>query len=270
MYLPTLAFIGAGNMAKAIIGGIVGNGYPAEKIIVSNPGNEQLQILSKEFNVQTTNANLQAAQAAEIIILAVKPWNIPVVCNDIVSSVEDKLILSIAAGKTTSSIGQYLRNCSRIIRAMPNTPCLIAKGMTGLFANPDVEQKDRDFITTLFENIGETTWIDDESQMDIITALSGSGPAYYFYLTEALIKAGIDQGLDEDVATKLVTQTGLGSVTILVDQPEQSAADLRKAVTSPKGTTEAAINIFDENQLMDIISKAVHSGTKRGQEMSAE
>ncbi|MCP4274438.1 MAG: pyrroline-5-carboxylate reductase [Gammaproteobacteria bacterium] len=270
MHHPTLAFIGAGNMAKAIIGGLVRNGFPAENIITSDPGEEKRQTLAQEFNILTTNDNRQAAQSADIIILAVKPWNIPLVCEEIIDLVEQQLIVSIAAGKTTSSIGQYLGNFNRIIRAMPNTPCLIGKGMTGLFANSDVKQEDRDFINSLFENIGETTWLTDESQIDIITALSGSGPAYYFYLTEALIKAGINLGLSEDTATKLVTQTGLGSVAILADQPEQTAAHLRKAVTSPKGTTEAAITVFDDNQLMDIISKAVHSATKRGQEMSAD
>jgi len=270
MHHPKLAFIGAGNMAKAIIGGLVRSGYPAENIIAADRGNEKLQILSKEFNIQTTNDNQQAAHFAEVIILAVKPWNIPVVCEDIVNSVDQQLIVSIAAGKTTSSIAQYLASCGGIIRAMPNTPCLISKGMTGLFANADVQQKDRDFINSLFENIGETTWLDNESQIDIITALSGSGPAYYFYLTEALIKAGVELGLKEDVATKLVTQTGLGSVAMLADQVEQSAASLRKAVTSPNGTTEAAITVFDDNQLMDIISKAVQVATARGHELSVE
>ncbi len=270
MQYPILAFIGAGNMTKAIIGGLVKTGYPADKIIAANPGDEKLQQLSSEFGIRTTNNNSQAAISAEVVVLAVKPWVIPVVCKEIEDTVDQQLIISIAAGKTTTSIRKHLQNSHKIIRAMPNTPCLISKGMTGLFAQPEVVQQDKEFVSSLFQNVGDIIWIDNEQSMDIITALSGSGPAYYFYMTEALIKAGIKLGLDPDVSTKLVTQTAFGAVDMLTNQPLQSAEKLRNAVTSPNGTTEAAINVFDKNQLMDILADAVQAATNRGHEMSQE
>ncbi len=269
MQSPVLAFIGAGNMAKAIIGGLVSSGYPAHNIIATNPGNEKLQALSNQFGIKTTNDNYQTAKSAEVIILAVKPWIVPLVCKEIEDVIGQQLILSIAAGKAIDSIQQYFQNNSNIIRAMPNTPCLISKGVTGLLAHKDVDQAKRDFVERLFNHIGDTCWITNEQQMDIVTALSGSGPAYYFYLTEALIKAGIELGLDDATCEKLVTGTALGSASMLTHQPVQSAESLRKAVTSPNGTTEAAIQSLDQNQLMKTILHAVEAGTKRGHDLSS-
>ena len=153
---------------------------------------------------------------------------------------------------------------------MPNTPCLISKGAIGLYADSSVSIENRDYVVTLFENIGETIWLNDEKQIDIVTALSGSGPAYYFYLTEALIKAGVELGLEESTSHKLVNQTAAGAVAMLNNIPLQSADVLRKSVTSPNGTTAAAIDVFESNKMMKIIADAIKAGTNRGEEMSKE
>lgn len=270
MQYPVTAFIGAGNMATAVLAGLVGNGYPADKIIASNPSPEKLESLAEKYGVRTTRDNNEAARSADVIILAVKPYVIPSVCEEISTAIDDQLILSVAAGKTIASIKKYLATDNPVIRAMPNTPCLLSKGAIGLYAEGKVSGSDKDFVSSLFENIGETLWLGSEKQIDIVTALSGSGPAYYFYLTEALINAGIELGLDKAVSERLVNQTALGAVAMLSGQPDQTAASLRKAVTSPNGTTEAAIKVFDEHNLMQVFRDAVRAGTERGEEMSKE
>ncbi|RLA02877.1 MAG: pyrroline-5-carboxylate reductase [Gammaproteobacteria bacterium] len=270
MQYPVTAIIGAGNMATAVIAGLIESGYPADKIIAANRGQEKLQALSSKFGIGTTQNNRQAVQDAEVVILAVKPAVIKTVCTEIAEDIEQQLILSLAAGKKISTIKKYLDCNGPVIRAMPNTPCLLSKGTTGLFAEPQVSQTNRDFVTSLFSNIGEVVWLDSEIQIDVVTALSGSGPAYYFYLAEAMIKAGVELGLDEAISQKLVNQTALGSAAMLTNQPVTSAKDLRKAVTSPNGTTEAATNLFDKNELMKIIINGVRAGTNRGTEISNE
>jgi len=257
-------------MSSAIIGGLIKSGYPPTNIIAANPSPQKLKPLSDNFTIRTTHDNNQAAEAADVVVLGVKPFLIQTVCADIQNAVSEKLIISIAAGKTINSIKKYLDSNNPVIRVMPNTPCLLAKGAIGLYAGADVSQLNQDYVSSLFTNIGEIIWLDTEQQMDIVTALSGSGPAYYFYLTEALVKAGHVQGLSEDISRKLVNQTALGSVAMLNDDLSQTAADLRKSVTSPNGTTEAAIKVFDQANLMQIVSNAVSSATNRGEEMSKE
>jgi len=270
MQYPVIAFIGAGNMSTAIITGLVKSGYPAEKIIVTNPSAEKRNLLSNKFAIGTTESNNQAAKEAEVIVLAVKPLLIKHVCEEIKMSVNQQLIISVAAGKSIASIKRYLDKDPAVIRAMPNTPSLLSEGVTGLFSDSTSSPTNRDFVTNLFENIGKIVWLENEQQIDIVTALSGSGPAYYFYLTEALINAGIELGLDVEMSKILVTQTAVGAIAMLDNKNSQSAAELRKAVTSPNGTTAAAISVFEENKLMQVIAKAICSGTARGRELSKE
>ncbi|MCP3675413.1 MAG: pyrroline-5-carboxylate reductase [Gammaproteobacteria bacterium] len=274
MHHPVIAFIGAGNMSSAIIAGLITNGYPAKKIIAANRGAEKLKQLSANLGIQTTQNNSNAAKQADVVVLGVKPFLIKTICEEIKPIISNQLIISVAAGKTISSIMQYLTTETSaditVVRAMPNTPCLILKGVIGLFTDKSTSVKNRDFVVTLFENVGEIVWLENEKQIDIVTALSGSGPAYYFYLTEALIKAGVELGLEERVSQKLVTQTAIGATAMLNSKPLQSAESLRKSVTSPHGTTAAAINVFDSNKVMEITSDAVAAGTNRGEEMSKE
>ncbi|PCJ49605.1 MAG: pyrroline-5-carboxylate reductase [Gammaproteobacteria bacterium] len=267
---PVIAFIGAGNMAKAIITGLINSGYPAQKIIATNRSEQKLQRLHSSLGISIAETNAQAAQKAEVIILAVKPGVVAEVCSKMADMINHQLILSLAAGITIESIQKHFKTNPSVIRAMPNTPCLISKGTIGIYGDEGVNSDQRSFVESLFENLGKTVWIDCEKQMDIVTALSGSGPAYYFYLTEALIKAGVDLGLDEDICSSLVNQTALGAVAMLNNEDNQSAKELRIAVTSPNGTTAAAIRIFDEHKLTEIIGSAIQSATNRGIEMSKQ
>lgn len=270
MDYPRIAFIGAGNMANAIIGGLMQSGYPSEKIIVANPGTEKLRRLSEKFSIQGTQNNGQAIENADLIFLAVKPSVVQTVCEELSSNIQQQLIISIAAGKTIASIKKYLKADNPVIRAMPNTPCLLSKGSIGIFAETKVSEQSRKFISQLFENIGELVWLDNEQQLDIVTALSGSGPAYYFYLTEALIQAGVSLGLDPEISKKLTLQTALGAVAMLNEKPLQSAETLRKAVTSPHGTTAAAIEVFNDQNFMQLITSAVRCAAERAKEMSED
>jgi pyrroline-5-carboxylate reductase len=267
---PSIAFIGAGNMAKAIITGLVESGYPAEKIIATNRTIEKLQLLSSNLNIKTSLSNAEAASKADVIILAVKPTVVTAVCEEMAEQIDKQLIISVAAGITIKLIKKHLRTNNAVVRAMPNTPCLLSKGTIGIFAEQNVESTQRDFIDNLFSHIGEIVWIDTEDKINIVTALSGSGPAYYFYLTEALVKAGVNLGLGEEISSKLVNQTALGAISMLNSKPLQSATSLREAVTSPNGTTAAALTVFDESNLMDIISSAIENATNRGIEMSKQ
>jgi pyrroline-5-carboxylate reductase len=267
---PSIAFIGAGNMAKAIITGLVESGYPAEKIIATNRTVEKLQLLSSSLGINTSLSNAEAASKSDIIVLAVKPAVVTDVCAEMAEQIDKQVIISVAAGITIKLIQKHLKTNNAVVRAMPNTPCLLSKGTIGIFAEQDVKSQQLDFIDSLFGNIGEIVWISTEDKMDIVTALSGSGPAYFFYLTEALIKAGTNLGLEEEVSSKLVNQTALGAVTMLNDKPLQSATSLREAVTSPNGTTAAALKVFDDNNLMDIVSSAIDNATQRGKEMSKQ
>ena len=268
MQQPVIAFIGAGNMASAIIGGLIQNNYPANKIIATNRSIKKSQALSKRFGIKTTQENCQAVIEADIIILGVKPIGVQPVCEEISSCIKDQLIISITAGNLIESIKTYLNTTNPVVRAMPNTPCLISKGMTGLFAGEGITSDQQIFVSSLFENIGELVWLDSEQQIDVVTALSGSGPAYFYYLVEALTKAGVELGLAPEISNKLVTQTALGATAMLVQQPIMTAEALRLAVTSHKGTTEAAIKVFDEYQLMEAINKAIQSATHRAEEIA--
>jgi pyrroline-5-carboxylate reductase len=268
MQQPVIAFIGAGNMASAIISGLIKNDYSANKIIATNRSIDKSEALTTKFGINTTQDNCQAVNGADIIILGVKPAAVQPLCEEISSCIKGQLIISITAGNLIDSIKSYLNTTNPVIRAMPNTPCLISKGMIGLYAGEGVSEEQQTFVSALFENIGEVVWLACEQQIDVVTALSGSGPAYFYYLVEALIKAGTDLGLDHNISNKLVTQTAFGATAMLTEPPTVTAQALRDAVTSPNGTTEAAIKIFDDQQLMETINKAIKAATHRAEEIS--
>ena len=268
MQQPVIAFIGAGNMASAIIGGLIKNDYPADKIIATNRSIERSRALSNQFGIFTSQDNCQAVSDAEIIVLGVKPAGVQAVCEEISNCIKNQLIISITAGNLITSIKTFLNTTNPVVRAMPNTPCLVSKGMIGLFADERVSDDEKIFVGSLFQNIGEVIWLPSEQQIDVVTALSGSGPAYFYYLIEALIKAGNALGLDPAISSKLVTQTAIGATAMLSDQTLKSPETLRLEVTSPKGTTEAAIKVFDNHQLMETINAAIKSATLRAEEIS--
>ena len=268
--MAKVGFIGGGNMAEALIKGILSAGvYSKEDIIVSDISEDRRKYLSTQYELEVTDDNTKPAGSSDILIFSVKPQNIDDVLADIKTSLKKGgVIVSIAAGVRTDKIKAALGNIA-IIRVMPNTPALVGEGASGIFAN----EKGKKFIAQIkkiLDAVGKCVIIEDEELMDAVTAISGSGPAYFFLLIEELIEAGIKEGLDEEVAKQLALQTAKGAAILAVEADEkgESAADLRKKVTSPGGTTEAALAEFKKAGFSNIVSSAVNRAVKRGKELS--
>ncbi len=262
-----ISFIGGGNMAQALIGGLISRGQPVTRITVSDPI-EQIRelLLEKELNV--TDDNAVAIQHADVVILAVKPQALSNVLKPLHGRFENKLIISIVAGAEVESI-RHLTGAERVVRVMPNTPALVQTGAHGLYAPAEVSQADRDLASQILAATGLTIWVNSEAQIDAVTAVSGSGPAYFFCMMESMIRAGKNMGLDEKVATALTLQTALGAAQMAITS-SNSPAELRKNVTSPNGTTQAALEVFDRAQISQNIQTALAAAQKRSQELAQE
>ena len=274
MTAPTtrIAFIGGGNMARSLIGGLVRAGSSGADIAVAEPNADLRAALARDFGVATHADGADAARGADAIVLAVKPQVMNVVCGslrELVGRASRPLMISIAAGITTRQIETFMGGDMPIVRCMPNTPALIGAGASGLCANRSVSAKQREIAQRILDAAGLTVWIDDESLMDTVTALSGSGPAYFFLLVEALEDAAVAQGLPRDAARALATQTCLGAGRMLREDGAAPAV-LRQRVTSPNGTTQAALESFEADALRSIVARAVVAATKRGKELSAQ
>lgn len=256
----SLGFIGAGNMASALAGGMISHGFPANKIMLSDINREQLHAAEKSFALRTTQDNHELVTNNDVIVLAVKPQIMQQVLKPLASLLLKKqpLIISIAAGITLSSIKQWLGNDAPIIRCMPNTPALVKKGASALFANARVSNEHKQIAFQIFNAVGIVEWLDSEDKIDAVTALSGSGPAYYFLMMEAMIAAGINMGLSAEVSKSLTLQTALGAA-IMAQQSEFEVDELRRRVTSPNGTTEAAINSFKNSGYNSIVESAINA-----------
>lgn len=267
---PVLAFIGAGNMARAIIGGLISNGYPANKIWASEPDAERLSDLTSQ-GLQTTTDNNQAVMAADAVILAVKPQVLKPVTEAMKGAVQatQPVIISVAAGILSTSIDRWLGGNTAIVRCMPNTPALVGTGASGLYANSQVSEEQRAAAETILKATGITLWVDEESQLDAVTAVSGSGPAYYFLVMESMIEAGKKLGLSEEVATQLTLQTALGAAQ-MASSSDVDPAELRRRVTSPNGTTEQAIKTFMDEGLPATFAKALQACNDRSEELAKE
>ncbi len=262
-----VAFIGGGNMAQALIGGLLAEGLPATMIRVAEPMEELREILALR-GVGAFSSATAAVNGADVVVLAVKPQIIQEVLAELSDLVADKLVISIAAGISIATIASGLAGHQRIVRAMPNTPALVQTGATGLYADEGLTQLDRESAATILSAAGLVLWVDDESLMHAVTAVSGSGPAYFFYLMEAMIDAGVAQGLDERTARALTLQTALGAAQMAIIS-EDSPAKLRQKVTSPNGTTAAAIEHLDAQGVRaDIVDALLAAGT-RSIELSA-
>ena len=262
-----VAFIGGGNMAEALIGGLLAEGLPATMIRVAEPVAELREILALR-GVGAFATATEAVKGADVVVLAVKPQIIQAVLAELSALVADKLVISIAAGISVATIAQGLAGHERIVRAMPNTPALVQTGATGLYADDVLSQLDRDTAATILSAAGLVLWVEDESLMHAVTAVSGSGPAYFFYLMEAMIDAGIAQGLDERTARALTLQTALGAAQMAIIS-EDSPAKLRQKVTSPNGTTAAAIDYLDAHAVRTHIVDALSAAGTRSIELSA-
>lgn len=267
---PTLAFIGAGNMARAIMGGLISNGYPAEKIWACDTQLDKMADLQQQgFN--TTTDNNAAVAEADIVILAVKPQVLKSVAMDMAAAVQQHqpLLISVAAGILCSSLEQWLGGNIALVRCMPNTPALVKQGASGLYANSRVSEVQRSQTEQIMTATGIALWVDSESQLDAVTAVSGSGPAYYFLMMEAMVAAGEKLGLSPEVAQQLTIQTALGAAE-MARQSDVDPAELRRRVTSPKGTTEQAILTFIDEGLPEIIAKGMQACSDRSEALAEE
>lgn len=267
----TISFIGAGNMASAIIGGMLDNGYQAGNIWVSAPDDSHLQALRDRFGVSVTTDNRHCAQQADMVVLAVKPQVMAEVCRDIAPVVQNTrpLLVSIAAGLASDTLDGWLGGGLPLVRVMPNTPSLVGKGAAGLFANAAVTAEQKTMVQSVFESIGSALWVEDEEQLHGVTALSGSGPAYFFLMLEALEAAATEAGIAPETARELAIQTMAGAAEMAA-RSEHDPAQLKRNVMSPGGTTERAINTFEDGGMRDLVQKAYNAAFERSQEMSKE
>ncbi|MEM1153452.1 MAG: pyrroline-5-carboxylate reductase [Pseudomonadota bacterium] len=271
MDIPPIAFIGAGNMACSIVGGLVDSGHPAELISAADPFPDSLQRLGEVAPVKLFANNADAANSAGIVILAVKPQAMAEAVTSIAREVRASgaLVISIAAGITITSLQARLGPKAAIVRCMPNTPALLASGATAMFANAQVTAAQKTFAKAILNAVGSTCWVSNESALDTVTALSGSGPAYFFLLMEAMIDAACEQGLDRETASALALQTALGSARMALET-DVDLKELRRRVTSPGGTTEAAIESFEHSDLRQVVRKAMQAAEDRAVEMARE
>ena len=262
-----ISFIGGGNMAQALIGGLISQGLPATRITVSDPV-EKVRSLLAEKEVNVTDDNITAIKDADIVLFAVKPQVLAGVLKPLQGLLDGKLVISIVAGAEIATLSALL-GTDRIVRVMPNTPALVQTGAHGLFANEEVGNNDRELASQVLASTGLTIWVNSEAQIDAVTAVSGSGPAYFFYMMESMIRAGKNLGLDEKVATALTLQTALGAAQMAITS-SNTPAELRKNVTSPNGTTQAALEVFDRAQISQNIQAALAAAQKRSQELAQE
>jgi len=264
----TVAFIGAGNMGEALIRGLLGaKMVPPSRIIAADVRAERREFFMSSFGVQAVDDNVEAVKAADIVLLAVKPQQMSELLAGLKPVMSGaKLMISIAAGVTTARIEQELGGQARVVRVMPNTPALVGAGAAALAKGAYATNNDLVSAESILGAVGIVVRV-EEKLMDAVTALSGSGPAYIFYVTEALIRAGVAAGLDEALAKKLAIQTVFGAAKLLVESGEEPES-LRRKVTSPGGTTEAALKVLGEGRLVELFTEAISAAQKRSRELS--
>ena len=265
---PRIAFIGGGNMASAIIGGLIGRGVPLDHITVVEPFEAARAALQTKFGITALHAACAALAGQDLVVWAVKPQSFKDAAAPVAAHTAQALHLSVAAGITTDSIAQWL-GTHRIVRAMPNTPALVGKGMTGLFARPEVNTQGQALIERVIGSTGQFLWVDAEDKLDAVTAMSGSGPAYVFLFLEAMTQAGVDMGLTADQSYQLAVATFQGA-TELAARSDESASVLRERVTSKGGTTYAAITHMQHTELPQHFIAALRKAEARAKELAAE
>ena len=266
--LPVIAFIGGGNMASAIIGGLIRQGHPASQIEVVEPWAEARDALLKNHGLQAQPEAGPALQRARIVVWAVKPQTFKDAAAQTRAHTEDALHLSVAAGIRSDSIAQWL-DSERVVRTMPNTPALVGKGMSALYARPGVSAAERESVQAIMATTGEYLWVDSEKQLDAVTALSGSGPAYVFYFLEAMARAGTAMGLSAEQAHQLAVGTFVGA-SELARRSDESPAVLRQRVTSKGGTTYAALQSMEKDGVGEAFERAMKAAEQRADELGNE
>jgi pyrroline-5-carboxylate reductase len=262
-----ITFIGGGNMATALIAGLQKARPGRLNIKVADPS-EEAQKRMREYDIETFSQGSAATRDADVVVLAVKPQIMPVVLRDLAPVIEDgQLVLSIAAGTTIAGIQAALGDDCAVIRSMPNTPALIGHGVSGLFASANCKSHHREQAESILRTAGEIVWVAEEALIDVVTAVSGSGPAYFFLMTEALAAAGERLGLEKDDARLLAVRTAEGAGAMMI-QSEDEPETLRQRVTSPGGTTQAALESMEMNGFRELVRAAVEAATNRGRELA--
>jgi len=265
-----IGFIGAGNMAYALIKGLINNGYGAENIKISDIDKSLLSSRKEELGLGTYTDNTALIATCDIVVLAVKPQVMSDVCKGLQGKVKSNhLFVSIAAGIRANDICRWLDGDFALVRTMPNTPAQVKQGATGLFANDLVSNEQKNIVTSILSSVGDCFWVAEEKLIDAITAISGSGPAYFFLMMQSMTQAGMALGLDEETASALSVKTALGASTMAAssdDDPKQ----LRANVTSPNGTTQAAIESFQDQNFEGIVVNAARAAYKRAQQLSIQ
>ena len=261
-----ITFLGGGNMASALIGGLLNQGFPAGQLTVIEISADGRARLEEKFAVRCYDAAQADALACDVLLLAVKPQQMRAACAPLMGHLDQQLLISIAAGLRLADLSRWLGGYGKLIRVMPNTPALIGAGVTGLFALPGVSEDEKRQAEQVMQAVGSTVWVDDESRMDAVTAISGSGPAYVFLFIEALQQAAGELGFTPQAARQLALDTVLGSAR-LAAQSADPASVLRERVTSKGGTTEAALRVMDERALKDIVTAAAAAACARSTEL---
>lgn len=265
-----IGFIGAGNMAYALIKGLLNNGFDASQINISDPNEELLRNRESELKVTTYSDNALLLSNSDVIFFAVKPQVLSNVCLELKGIVKSKhLFVSIVAGIRSSDINRWLGGNFSLIRTMPNTPALFQSGVTGLFANEVVDNEQKLLVSSILSSVGECFWVNEEKLIDAITAISGSGPAYFFLLMESMKQAGMALGLDEETANSLSIQTAYGA-SLMANKTGKDSRTLRSEVTSPNGTTQSAIESFQDQNFEGIVANATRAAYDRARELSNE
>ena len=271
MKTKKIGFIGGGNMANSLISGLIASGHSAQQIWVSDPDHKKLSSLASSMSINTSATNDALISEVDVVVLAVKPQAIAAVIKDSIDSFNKAniLLVSIAAGINQRSLSKWLGADKAIVRCMPNTPALVQTGATGLHANQNVTEEQHDLAENIMRSVGISVWVDKESELDAVTAVSGSGPAYFFLLMEAMEKSAIELGLSQHTAQLLIEQTALGAARIALESTE-SPGELRSRVTSPGGTTEQAIKTFEQGGFTDLVKKALQAANHRSISLSKE
>jgi pyrroline-5-carboxylate reductase len=265
---PNIAFVGVGNMARSIFSGMLASGYPAEKIIGTSRTAEKRDYYHEQYGITMLAENDVALSQADVVVLCVKPAQMQDVIEAFSASVrEDQLFISVAAGVELDAMAHWLGKPVALVRSMPNTPSQLGVGMTGLIANQHTSNEQKAWVSELFSSIGHSVWVDDEEHMHTVTSLSGSAPAYFFRFLEAMIKNAQQQGMDEKTSRELASRTMLGAARMVIELDEP-IAQLRKNITSPKGTTEQALLSFEASDIDKIVADAMTACVNRSKEMA--
>lgn len=265
----SIGFVGAGNMANSLIRGLLAKGVSPQNLIAADIEPGKLETLKTECGIQTADS-LEIAASVDVLVMAVKPQHMASACQQLSSSLQPQsLVISIAAGITIAHLQDWLGQGLALVRCMPNTPALVGKGATGLYANKHVSVEQKQLAEELLTAVGLALWLDSEDGIDTVTALSGSGPAYFFLLMEALEESAVSMGLDADTARELTYQTAIGAAELAASS-RSSTAELRRQVTSPGGTTEKAMDQFEAGGLRDLVRRALLAAQNRSRELAQE